>query len=670
MDNLETQVAKIQFGNPKAVNAHVFMLAEKAFNNTTELYVITELPLMNPAATEDCERITKAIAASLKRSYRKAVGPETFENALAQINEELGKLASLGQTYWIGKLNGLIAVKDDQDFSIATTGKISALLFRENDFTNIADNSPATHPLKTFENFAVGKVRLHDIVILSTNQLFNHVSIDRIKNILVEHSLPLAGQQIMQILQDNAGPETAFGTLLILQAEPGTVPQEQIALEDYVAPDRETASFWKTIQHQGTYFLKKGFSSSKTLGTKIISSAKNPATGNFDVRGMFKKNKQQLLSFGATAKNTFHPDTFQKFSRQKKIFFVSSIVLVVALIANIGITSYYKKIKQEQTEIQSQVEEISKLITDANSAFLYQDPLQANEFLLLARTKIENLKSNKDLAEPLAELQKQSDELAVKIEKRVTVKAEAIATLSTAENLIVLPNIFATQTNGTLISYNTATEKTEDNTLISAEPIKDSIYNTKDTAIVYNGERLYVWNYKTSTLGTGFSDQVPAGNSAVGLSRYATNNRVYTIDTKTDRVISFIATEKDLGKPLVSLQNAGDLSTSLDLTIDGNLYILSPAGVSKFQSGKPAEFNFPSLATPLSAKGKIYTDSSAKNIYILDIGNKRIIILNKTGALQQILECPDLTNAKDFTVNEASKTIFVLNDSSLLKISF
>ncbi len=102
MNDIETQVAKIQIGDIRQANTYVHVVAEKVDVSETELYALTELPVFNPAAQSDCERISEAIAASLCRSYRGSVNSQTFENALASINEDLGKLANIGKTHWIG----------------------------------------------------------------------------------------------------------------------------------------------------------------------------------------------------------------------------------------------------------------------------------------------------------------------------------------------------------------------------------------------------------------------------------------------------------------------------------------------------------------------------------------------------------------------------------------
>jgi hypothetical protein len=150
-------------------------------------------------------------------------------------------------------LNALIAVKDGLRLSITTTGKISGLLFRDDEFSAITETAPAGGLLKTFENFSIGKLHLGDILIFSTTQLFNNISIDRIKNILNTHTLPLAGQEILRILQDNVGPEVAFGSIMALMVEPGTTTVEQVALEDYIAPAKIHKQYALQTWHADDY---------------------------------------------------------------------------------------------------------------------------------------------------------------------------------------------------------------------------------------------------------------------------------------------------------------------------------------------------------------------------------------------------------------------------------
>src|SRR5262249_48839825 len=153
--------------------------------------------------------------------YKRPLNDNSFETAVAQINEELGKLASMGQTYWVNKFNCILAVKNGTEFTVATCGKTSAFLLRGNEFTNISTSPEQAHPLKTFDTFASGKIKLNDVLILSNTQLLNFLSMDRLREILSRQNFLAAAQTIIELLKEMAGPEVAFGTILNLQVPAG-----------------------------------------------------------------------------------------------------------------------------------------------------------------------------------------------------------------------------------------------------------------------------------------------------------------------------------------------------------------------------------------------------------------------------------------------------------------
>jgi DNA-binding beta-propeller fold protein YncE len=109
------------------------------------------------------------------------------------------------------------------------------------------------------------------------------------------------------------------------------------------------------------------------------------------------------------------------------------------------------------------------------------------------------------------------------------------------------------------------------------------------------------------------------------------------------------------------------LAEAIDISIDGSIYVLTKTGINKFQSGKLADFSLPPLPTPFSGEGKIYTQKDFKYIYVLDQGNNRILVLDKKGNLAFSLKSDDFTKLKDLFVDEKAKTIYILNDTSLLK---
>lgn len=667
MTELETQVVKIQLGDSKQATSYVYTLAEKIDSSDSELFMVCELPVFNPAAIDECERIAGAMAASLKRSYRKSVTKQTFENTLAIINEELGKLVSLGKTHWLGKLNAVIAVKHGTSLSVASAGKISAMLFREGNFSPIAEASTPTHPLKTFENFSVGKLRLNDLLVLSTTQLFNHISADRIKNIFKRNELPDAAQEIITTLKDQIGPEVACGTILAMQLEPGsTNEEEEIDLQTYIDGPSVTSEVkdenWldklKSVKTTAVTITKNvgGDLKDKFKKQKIGNLVKTPGPALDMVQSQFKKVSKQ-----------FQPSTIKGYSRQKKFFMISAAILLIALVTNIAIARYSKDSTAPTTV--ASIESLEKLANDTNAALLYGDEAQA--LIMLGNLKSELAKlSNvpENQREAVDKIRSQANELQNKIDKVTNATVRSLGTLGVSDHLIALPEYLATEANRQIISYNRNGGGIQDNVLKSSEPILQSAFFKSNQAVIHNGDELLLWNFQTGVIGGAFSDTVPNRNDLAGLKIYPTNSKVYMIDKAKTQVVSFAVNDRSFSNPTVSIKPTPELANASDLAIDGNIYIASGGTIHKFNSGEKQDFSIGVSA--ISSTAKLYTQIDYNYIYVLDIGNKRIVILNKDGSKFTTLVSDQFNDLKDFAVDETNKTIYVLNSSNLLEVKF
>ena len=76
----------------------------------------------------------------------------------------------------------------------------------------------------------------------------------------------------------------------------------------------------------------------------------------------------------------------------------------------------------------------------------------------------------------------------------------------------------------------------------------------------------------------------------------------------------------------------------------------------------------PKLTKPFSGTGKIVTNKDMNNVYVLDSGNNRILVISKQGHLVQQIKSNQFNTPEDFSVDEKNKVIFVLNDGSLQKL--
>jgi hypothetical protein len=683
MDELESQIAKIQLGNFRASNSYVHITAEKASGSNAELYVVAELPLFNPAALDSCEKICLAIASTLKRAYKRPVTANIFEDAISQINEELGKLASLGQTHWIDKLNCIIGVKHGKYLTISSCGKMACFLLRNKEFTDISCSSPASNPLKTFESFATGKIRLDDLLILSTTQLFNYLSMDRVKNILTGGNFLTATQTIIEILKENAGPEVAFGTLFNLQVPLGQTVDEEIDLETYIVerpagvPNFLT-KFWgyakALLSAENVKRTPKVNLPKISFAQKLKNLGGN--TKNFVVKG---RGMWGALGRGmAAGKGKFNIANFRQLSWEKKLFLVSAAVLLLAVILSIGVAIRLKGTRANQQQVALRLKQVQTSLNNAQSSFLYNDTTAVVSYLTAAKSQLpaSDAGLNQENKTLYSQVNGQLSELQQKIEKNTDVKVTNLGGLGSADNLIKLSDYVAVKVSlsgsasgNQIVSFNKNTGKIEDGVLKSSKNIFSSAPLTGNTAVIFDGNDLAVWEATSGKLGSGFNQSVPQKQDLAGLVNYATNSRVYTVNKKTQQIINYAVIGDTLSKPIVAVKDSA-LANAQDLAIDGSIYVLTNSDINKYQSGKLVNFKMPFLVTPYSGSGKIFTDKDTSNIYVLDAGNNRILILDKRGNLKNTLKAKEFTKLKDFQVNEKTKTIYILNDNSLLKVTF
>ncbi len=108
------------------------------------------------------------------------------------------------------------------------------------------------------------------------------------------------------------------------------------------------------------------------------------------------------------------------------------------------------------------------------------------------------------------------------------------------------------------------------------------------------------------------------------------------------------------------------IKNASDLAIDGNIYIATNGTILKFNSGSKQDFT--PAVSGLSSTTKLYTEVNYQRLYILDSGNKKLIILNKDGSLYKNISSDKFNDPKDFAVDEKNSTVYILNGAQLLKV--
>jgi hypothetical protein len=152
-----------------------------------------------------------------------------------------------------------------------------------------------------------------------------------------------------------------------------------------------------------------------------------------------------------------------------------------------------------------------------------------------------------------------------------------------------------------------------------------------------------------------------------GVSPYLSN--IYVLDKTKGGVVKFVGGSDGFGKAKYFTDSEPDLSSAKSIAIDGSIWILLSDGtVLKYTKGKADAFDLTGLDSPLSSPSKIYANTDLNNVYVLDNGNSRIVVLDKTGNYKEQYSSTVLSSAKELDILESDKKILVLSSGKIYQI--
>lgn len=95
---------------------------------------------------------------------------------------------------------------------------------------------------------------------------------------------------------------------------------------------------------------------------------------------------------------------------------------------------------------------------------------------------------------------------------------------------------------------------------------------------------------------------------------------------------------------------------AISFAIDGSLWILGKDGdITKLTQGRPDYFSLRELDKPFSNPKMLHTRDDLDNLYILDSGNKRVVVLNKSGNYKAQYSWDGMNDVDWIAVSEKEK---------------
>ncbi|RJO60250.1 hypothetical protein C4544_05775 [candidate division WS5 bacterium] len=132
---------------------------------------------------------------------------ESFEDALSKINEELGEFTGNGHTFWMGKLNAILAVYADDTIHITQTGKSEAYLYRGGKESHITEDLAGdnVNPLRTFVNITSGELSEGDKISILSSGILATCSPEEIAKYATKYHPKVAVNHIADMIEGLGG---------------------------------------------------------------------------------------------------------------------------------------------------------------------------------------------------------------------------------------------------------------------------------------------------------------------------------------------------------------------------------------------------------------------------------------------------------------------------------
>ncbi len=647
MPELETQAGQIFISSKRLSKGFISLFSEKIQETNSEIYFIMEIAPGSQASPGVFDRIAKNIENILKRNFSRE-NPNNFENSIAQINDYLAKLAAGSEEVtWFGHMNSCVSARQNENLYISTCGKMHAYLFRDKQFSDIADSSPKPNPLKIFENFAAGKIKKKDYLILSTSQLFNYLSIERLQKILGELPINAACQVIVDLVKELADDSISFGTLVLEFNEGPALESEKImniaALSGSQSFMQKTKSVLGASANAIRKFIKHTVLLSKEQRMPNINLPKINAA-------LIKEQAKKYTDL----------QRIKNLPKAKKFFFAAGAVFVILFILNIGVTVYVRNKAQAAKALQQKMTDVQNKIDGANTAYVFKDQGKAVTLTNEAEQELKGIPSNASINSQKGKLQSEIDQLQNLIEHIQNITATKLFSVNSRANALLLANgdLFAADIKAGLFTpFNLKTQSMGQNFTLQIPEMAD-IGSINGIFIAEDSQgNLYAINPSAQT-AVQQKGALTANDS--GMAFYGAPTKVYAMDKSQNQIIS---TPLSGGKDIPYFRSSENLGNALDFAIGGPIYLLTTEGIQKYVGGRQEPFA--SSGMTFSAGAKIYATTATNFIYVLDPNLKRIIVFDKQGNIIKQYESDQLQNPQNFAIDEQKQSAYILDGQNI-----
>ena len=604
------------------------------------------------APTAEAKTVEKESKTIVKHSLLETEGEAAsrLDGTLKEIN---GFFKGLIVSKKVEDIHAIIVIIDnDNVLHVSHAGRAEAYVVRGGAASQITEYTRGK-PTPAFVHIASGGLEPRDVLILSTQRLLR----------------TFTPAQLSQLVQ----------------REDQLLPELQVALE----AEKEIASLATVTVDGSGSTAAKPLQSKTTTGRRGRRSAQSApiATVLMDsVRSAGERIKEAVgstdkLEAVRTKSASFLTDLKNpKKKRRSHLLLLAGILAIFLVIWSVVNLSAYSKRSQTRAELQQIIEEIEKDIQTAENRYLTGEPDSANAILERAEERAKQVMDNEDkvFREEAHNLLGQIRTKAEEINNIVRITPRTVVNIAT-ENPDVLTVGLIGLEDGEFIAYDH-----QDVYRVLLNSVEDAERIVDDELLVQGA---FFDRYKTLVFQTNANSVIEiiadqptsmktedAAGWISGVDIEAYLRFLYVLSPENNQIYKYERFSKRYSAPTQYNVNA-DLRNSVDMAIDGNVYVLQEGGeVTKLFRGEVQQFIVRQLPEgALSTATKIFKALDG-NIYFLDPVQSRVIVITDGGATgeasyvrQYVLE-GDIGELQDLYVDPDETLLYVLGEKQLYAV--
>lgn len=155
------------------------------------------------------------------------------------------------------------------------------------------------------------------------------------------------------------------------------------------------------------------------------------------------------------------------------------------------------------------------------------------------------------------------------------------------------------------------------------------------------------------------------------LDLYAFASNVYLLDTTKNQIWKYLPTSEGYSdkREYLTKDTKVDFTGALRMQIESSIYVLKSGGeILRFTRGVKDHFSLGGLDKGVKDPKSLFVSSDTDNLYLLDSGNSRLLVLTKTGSYKGQYQGGKFASASDLVVDEKGKKVYLLEGNKIYQM--